>query len=105
MGGGVWDRGSLHNRKLNPCIKYSFLTASMADAAGEATPPFSCNIRKCRPTDAIPPRKLPLTCPWWNTECNKLIKMRKAALWQFQYTAQDITLSITRTQKPKLEMG
>jgi hypothetical protein len=32
-----------------------------------------------------PPRKLLPPCPWRNTECDKLIRMHKAALWHFQY--------------------
>jgi hypothetical protein len=37
------------------------------------------------PTDPTPPRKLLPPYPWWNAAHDKLIRMHKAALWQFQY--------------------
>jgi hypothetical protein len=75
----------LHNGNLYPCIKYSSLTALLTEAVGEAAPSFRPNNRRYRPTDLTPPRKQPPPCPWWNVECDKLIRMRKAALRQIQY--------------------
>jgi hypothetical protein len=57
----------------------------MSDAVGETTPSSRPNSRKQRPTDPTPPRKLPPPYSRWNTECDKLIRMRKAALRQFQH--------------------
>jgi hypothetical protein len=89
----------LHNGNLDPCIKYSSLTALMTEAVGAATPSFRPNNRKQRPTDLTPPRKQPPPCPWWNAECDKQPSGSSSV------GVQGTVLLTTRKQKPKLEMG
>jgi hypothetical protein len=94
-----------HNRNLNPCIKYSSLTALMTDIVGEATTPFRCNSRKQRPTDPTPPRKYPHHVHGGTLNAISSYECVKQPSGSSSIGAQARTLLITRRPKPKLEMG